>query len=799
MIRELITKSIKNPQFDIKILIIKWFLKFLDTYDVLQHGQLMNGHIGPFTVISEIFAETHQNDENSSFFNQFLQSLAKEPDLQKINDLSPLISVNKSTDDLGCFYQVFRRCKKDPRTPGVHFTPLNLAREVIDETVGSELEELKSDIEKALDTGDFECLENCLKRMHNIRILDPACGSGIFLIAAFQVLWSAYTWIKNNLRKSRDETHKPQLISKIDSLLNSYFCEKSPKQHAKLGSKIILTHLHGVDLDPVALSIAKVNLWLELIRNSPRDYKIGSNAEEKEYLEKYFPFLGLNLVVANSLESLPAFMNENGELIELDPMLEHLVTSKAQYDQNSDDVGLRRSLKDLHKEIGPKIASRSGMIGNQGQQLNSTIQTWLLSYQIQQTTSKPFSIIIGNPPWSLIRNERMKKALNGLYKSQSGQPDLYRYFLELSFALAETRIGFITPNTWLDIPAAQKLRNTFTNDWEALKIARVPPEFFANVAANIIWFAAKRKNHLQSPIEPREYTDLRKTLVRIDDDNFGLTTHSEILDLHLAIQQNARQLSTISEITIGYQLYHKEIHTPDEITKRKYHSKRPFSEPMWPEIRANSLFRFKTSFKPEGYVLKSAKFFRIPPKRFLQNQRVLIREIPSREGIVAARTNQTFLCPKAILILILTDRNYSYESILCYLNSRLVQFELLLSGEKARQKLFPRISIRTLSTLPVPIKRDNSRLSSFCHQIEDLIQEKEKIVRLKGKERQSSIKRDQLSSLDSLIRKKEVELNAHIFWAFSLKKKAVGDILDVLQVPISEKEAILMAFSDIKT
>ncbi|MFW9914298.1 MAG: Eco57I restriction-modification methylase domain-containing protein [Candidatus Thorarchaeota archaeon] len=757
---------------------------------------MINDPIGPFTVISEIFDEIYRSAENSSFLNQFLQLQGNMPAFQKKDDNFPAIILNESIDELGRFYQLFRRYKKDTRTPGIHFTPLSLARKIIDETLGSELEELKSDIEKALDIGDIECVESRIKHLHNIRILDPACGSGIFLIAAFQVLWSTYTWIKNMLRKRRAETCKPKLKSEIDSLLTLHFYRDSPNQHAKLGSKIILTHLHGVDLDPIALSIAKVNLWLELIRNRPYDYSIERDAREKVNLEEYFPFLGLNLVVANSLVNLPAFLNENGDLREPDLKLERLVTIKAQYAQNPTAIGLRRSLKDLHREITSKIISRSRMIGNQDESLNSIIQSWRLSYQIGRTASNPFSIIVGNPPWSLIRNERMKKTLNGLYKSQFGQPDLYRYFLELSFALAETKIGFITPNTWLDIPAAQKLRNKFSTDWETLKISRVSPEFFANVAANIIWFAAKKRDPLQRSIEPKEFTDLGKTLARIDDDDFGLTNHSKILGLYSGIKQNTRQLSEISEITIGYQLYHKEIHTPDEIATRKYHSKHPFSEPNWSEIRANSLFRFKTIFKPDRYILKSAKFFRIPPRRFLENQRILIREIPSKEGIVAARTDQTFLCPKAVLILVLTDRNYSYESLLCYLNSRLMQFALLVSGEKARQRLFPRISIRTLSALPVPIKADNSCLTSLCRRIEDLIQEKEKIAGLKGKEMHNRAKYERILYLDSLIGKSKAELDAQVFRAFNLKTKAVGDILEVLQLPIQEKEAILSAFME---
>jgi len=119
--------------------------------------------------------------------------------------------------------------------------------------------------------------------------------------------------------------------------------------------------------------------------------------------------------------------------------------------------------------------------------------------------------------------------------------------------------------------------------------------------------------------------------------------------------------------------------------------------------------------------------------------------------------------------------------ILCYLNSRLYQFELLMSGEKARQQLFPRISIRTISDLPIPIGKDGNRLYVLCRAIEALVHKR------------------QMSHMDRRLAKLEVDLNATVFHSFGLEYDSVEDILEFLPIPIWEKKAIMQSLADLQS
>jgi len=93
------------------------------------------------------------------------------------------------------------------------------------------LEEIKNDKAK---------LKEILKIIEDIKILDPACGSGHFLIGAVNFLFS--------------------LKEKIYTLLEEEF---DPYQELK---KIFVDNIYGVDISENAVEIAKLRLWLKLVR-----------------------------------------------------------------------------------------------------------------------------------------------------------------------------------------------------------------------------------------------------------------------------------------------------------------------------------------------------------------------------------------------------------------------------------------------------------------------------------------------------------------------------------------------------
>jgi type I restriction-modification system DNA methylase subunit len=156
--------------------------------------------------------------------------------------------------DLGIAAQTYTLTAKKERRKeqGIYYTPKIITDFIVRETVGRYLEENAGYADK----------------LHNIKILDPACGSGSFLIRAYDEL----------LKYHARELNKP--LEKLDQW------ERLP---------ILTNSIFGVDLDKQAVEITRLNLLLRsLAHREPLPF-LGDNIKQgnslisgDEELEKYF-------------------------------------------------------------------------------------------------------------------------------------------------------------------------------------------------------------------------------------------------------------------------------------------------------------------------------------------------------------------------------------------------------------------------------------------------------------------------------------------------------------------------------
>ncbi len=138
---------------------------------------------------------------------------------------------------------------------GIYYTPTYIVDYIVKNTLG----EL---VAKSKTAGD----------LHKIKVLDPACGSGSFLIRAFGLLNEAY------LKKNGGDS---QMLGETVS---------------KNANDILTKNIHGVDLDGKAIEIAELNLLLRaahsrgllppLFKNIKRGNSLISGS--KEEMEKLF-------------------------------------------------------------------------------------------------------------------------------------------------------------------------------------------------------------------------------------------------------------------------------------------------------------------------------------------------------------------------------------------------------------------------------------------------------------------------------------------------------------------------------
>ena len=138
--------------------------------------------------------------------------------------------------------------------------------------------------ELLLDLDSELCRELLLKILPELSLLDPACGSGAFLVAAMKTLINLYAAIIGKIEFLNDRTLTDWLKrAKAEHKSINYFIKK----------KIIIDNLYGVDIMEEATEIAKLRLFLALV----------AAAQSVDELEP-LPNIDFNILAGNSLIGL---------------------------------------------------------------------------------------------------------------------------------------------------------------------------------------------------------------------------------------------------------------------------------------------------------------------------------------------------------------------------------------------------------------------------------------------------------------------------------------------------------------
>lgn len=133
---------------------------------------------------------------------------------------------------------------------GVYYTPEWVVERIVAETVGSRLADLKAECNWPAPGSelmpDADAIHAYDAALREVRIVDPACGSGAFLITALRYLideWSA-------LRAMRRTELGERMVRDDDAVIRD----------------VLRQNLYGVDINPASVEIAKLALWLHTAR-----------------------------------------------------------------------------------------------------------------------------------------------------------------------------------------------------------------------------------------------------------------------------------------------------------------------------------------------------------------------------------------------------------------------------------------------------------------------------------------------------------------------------------------------------
>lgn len=173
-----------------------------------------------------------------------------------------------------------------PKSPqrklfGVYYTPVEFTTAIVDYTIDEVVAERFRAVQQRhqLSDEDFRTekkkdkrrayWQDCLETLKSITVCDPACGSGAFLIQAYEKLFHHYAIVITELEHLGEKN--------VDGLFDA------------VPDTILKRNLYGVDLQPEAVEIAQLSLWL-------RTARVGKTLAD----------LAENIVCGNSLTDDPA-------------------------------------------------------------------------------------------------------------------------------------------------------------------------------------------------------------------------------------------------------------------------------------------------------------------------------------------------------------------------------------------------------------------------------------------------------------------------------------------------------------
>ena len=271
---------------------------------------------------------------------------------------------------------------------GVYYTPTYIVDYIVTHTVGKLLAS-KTPTEAAA-----------------LKILDPACGSGSFLIGAYQHLldWHRDWYVADGAEKW-SKGSKAVLYAGPGGVWRLTTGERK---------RILLNNIYGVDIDDQAVEVTKLSLLLKVLEGENAE-TVASNL--KLFKERALPDLGDNIKCGNSLIG-PDFYN--------DPKMAALDT----------ETQVRINAFDWQTEFAA-IMKKGG-----------------------------FDAVIGNPPYGIVFNENLKPYLENTWRGFTRNNDNYAAFVQRGMSLLKPRglFGFIVPNTYLLGPYFDELKSSILRD-----------------------------------------------------------------------------------------------------------------------------------------------------------------------------------------------------------------------------------------------------------------------------------------------------------------------------------------------
>jgi len=390
-------------------------------------------------------------------------------------------------DVLGKAYETFfGEVRKEE---GVYYTPKYITHYIAENTVGKAFDEVLAKIREKMEKDEFKDVKELVLRFTSIRVLDPSCGSGSFLIKAIRIIVNKYRELnrliedhikkyssyKGSLDLPQESRVKTELLSEIKEIVG-------PSSDRELIARILVRHIHGVDLDKRALEVAKVNIWLEAIKLSPKEFRYDKLPAYTNYI---LPNLEMNLCNGDSVVGLPeeltiTYLSEKhqADIIRLHGLRHRYLENPVDPQRVEEIAEIKHEMrKKLDKEFVNYLTAKGlpTSVINDTKPFHWALEFWYLYYEESgvplSKDQRGADVVIGNPPYVRIQIMSEKSPvyvdfLNINFTTAFRNYDLALIFIEKGWSITkkEGLFGYIVTNKWMQSDYGEKLRKLLLDD-----------------------------------------------------------------------------------------------------------------------------------------------------------------------------------------------------------------------------------------------------------------------------------------------------------------------------------------------
>jgi len=544
---------------------------------------------------------------------------------------------------------------------GIYYTPKYIVDYIVAHTLGEKIKPILTEAKTLLGYKSFPPALAKIRELSEIKVLDPAMGSGSFLLVAFDALVTAYADYNAECRRIKKERNGHGALFDADFAMAEEVFDAP--------SKVLTDNIFGVDFDKQAVEVAKLNFWLRYMAVN-RDQFI-DRLQQKQKGGKplnLLPNLMSNFKWGNSL------------------IADSSVAGDAAFD--------------WEKEF-PTIMKRGGfdvVIGNppyvvaNGDNCGKKAIEFFETFPVAEFKIDLFHLFI-----------------------QRG----------IDLARQNGRFGYIVPNPWLTLQYTSRLRHYVLEHTSINEVVVFGHQVFQDAEVHtcllILEKNAANKDHIVLVRHPPGINIDSATEYKLAQESWchppayiietRLRGQEKEL-IHRLVSQFPR-LQSLARASLGCQAYNSSKHTTEQIENRVFHSDRNEGPEYLPELAGNDVSRYEINRKKGEWIKYGPWLHDYRTMDWLEGPRILIREIPGHPPymIQACYVEETYCHYKTILnVNPLPRTKLSMKFMTGLLNSRLLSFVFPFISNKMIAQLFPRLSVGDIKNLPIaPVDFSNRK------------------------------------------------------------------------------------------